>query len=79
MEENLNTRIDKLEEKLNKIIEILENDVKKDCKKMNSHIDFIETIYANVKSPLGYFFDKLNYFKGNDTRVYSIETGHNSV
>jgi hypothetical protein len=30
------------------------------------HIDFIETVYDNIKNPLGYFIHKLSYFKGNE-------------
>jgi hypothetical protein len=28
---------------------------------MGTHIDFIETVYENVKHPLGYICNKFNY------------------
>ena len=52
----IENKIDKLETKLDKILELLE----KDCKKMTDHIDFIENVYDNVKSPFYYLMDKVN-------------------
>ena len=52
----LETRYERIEHKLDKILELLE----KDCKKMTDHIDFIENVYDNVKSPFYYLMDKVN-------------------
>ena len=49
-------RIDEIEKKLDRIIDLLE----KDCKKMVDHIDFIETVYDNVKMPFYYVMDKVS-------------------
>ena len=45
----------------NEIKDILENDIKnkidentEDCKKMSSHIDFVERVYSALKFPLNY-------------------------
>ena len=51
----IENKIDKLETKLDKLLELLE----KDCKKMTDHIDFIENVYDNVKSPFYYLMDKV--------------------
>ena len=32
---------------------------------MSQHIDFIERVYDNVKNPLGYICNKLNYYTSN--------------
>ena len=32
---------------------MLTEDVKENCDKMAGHIDFIETVYEDVKNPLG--------------------------
>jgi len=66
-------KVDILEEKLDSIIKILNNDIKTNTEKMGSHIDFIENIYENVKSPLGFFCNKINYFRNNDNTVYTLE------
>ena len=53
-----------IKEKIN--IDLAEN-----CKKMSDHIDFIETVYDNVKNPLGFLCNKLNVFSGNSN--YTLE------
>ena len=66
-------RTDSIDKKLNNVISILNGDVKKNTQKMGEHIDFIERIYDNVKSPLGFLCNKINYLKGNDQKQYSLE------
>ena len=56
----LNTKIDRLEE-------LLRSDVAPSCSKMGDHIEFVECVYKNVKSPLGYLVGKVNYMIGNGT------------
>ena len=64
--------IKKMNEKLDLILAFLEKDVSENCKKMGEHIDFVERVYDNVKNPLGYLCNKLNYFSSeNDT--YTLE------
>ena len=57
----LESRCERIEQKMDKILELLE----KDCKKMTDHIDFIENVYDNVKSPFYYLMDKVNLFSTN--------------
>ena len=57
----LENRCELIEQKLDKILELLE----KDCKKMTDHIDFIENVYDNVKSPFYYLMDKVNLLSTN--------------
>ena len=66
-------KVDILEEKIDNIIKILNNDIKTNTAKMGSHIDFIENIYENVKSPLGFICNKINYLRMNDNKVYTLE------
>lgn len=54
-----------LEVKLNKIIELIENDVAPNCNKMSSHIDFVDKVYDTVKSPLNFMCNKVNLLSGN--------------
>ncbi len=51
---NINNKLDKIEERLIKI-EGSQN-------KMDTHIDFIEDIYDNVKHPLNYITNKVNNY-----------------
>ena len=39
---------------------------------MGEHIDFVENVYDNVKNPLGYLCNKLNYFS-NESKDYTLE------
>ena len=57
----LESRCERMEQKMDKILELLE----KDCKKMTDHIDFIENVYDNVKSPFYYLMDKVNLLSTN--------------
>ena len=47
-----------ISDKLDRIIQILEEHVVKDCDKMREHIDFVESVYDVVKGP----FNKLISF-----------------
>ena len=65
----LETKIDDLDDKLSDILLLLERDVKPNCNKMSSHIDFIDTIYENVKNPLGYICSKVTKLSDNETHA----------
>jgi len=49
--------------KINKKLEKLEK-LENDCSKMSEHIDFVDSIYQQVKYPLNYFTN--NYFYKNN-------------
>ena len=64
--ETLEKDIKELDRKMDRILEILETDVKK----MNDHIDFVEQVYTNVKSPFLFFMDYVN-------NTFSLQTIQN--
>ena len=70
--EKTNQKIDKLELKVNKLDKSVNEDLYEECKKMGSHIDFVETVYDNVKHPLGYICKKVQYLTGNSDETYSL-------
>ena len=70
---NLESQFEIMENKMDKILEILE----KDCKKMNDHIDFVENVYDNVKMPFYYLMDKANYLVSNDNKTI-LDREHNN-
>jgi len=55
----LENKVNDLDVKLNKILSLLEKN-SEDCKKMSSHIDFIDGVYENVKAPMNYICDTMN-------------------
>lgn len=70
--EKTNEKIDKLELKIDKLNKSVNEELYEECKKMGSHIDFVETVYDNVKHPLGYICNKVKYLTGNSEETYSL-------
>ena len=68
---NLEKQYSRIEEKLDLIISIFENEVSENCAKMSGHIDFVENVYENVKSPLGFICNKVGSLIGN--RQYRLD------
>jgi len=66
----LNKNLEEINGKLDEIISILNKDVTKNTKKMSDHIDFIENVYENVKSPLGFICSRIKYYIG--TKKYTL-------
>lgn len=58
--QELNEKIDYNTKMLNDILKLINNDVKKNCDKMNEHIEFVENVYDAVKSPLNYICNTIN-------------------
>ena len=63
---SLESKIDDLDDKINDILLLLERDVKPNCSKMSSHIDFIDDVYSNVKNPLGFICNKVSILSGKE-------------
>ena len=62
--DKIEKRLDRLEEKVDMILKILTEDIKKNCEKMGGHINFVEKVYDNVKHPLTFICNKVNYLSG---------------
>ena len=65
---SIDSRLTNIENQLGTIINKIDKDVVQECKKMGSHIDFIEKVYANVKHPLGYITNKIRYLTANEDK-----------
>ena len=57
---SLSKRVDKLQEDIDRILILLQTDVKKNCDKMSEHIDFIDGVYTKLKCPIDYVVAKIN-------------------
>ena len=53
-------KIDLIDLKLTNTNQKIDEDLLKECKKMGSHIDFVENVYDNVKHPWDTYVKKLN-------------------
>lgn len=51
---NIKDRLTNIENKLDKIIMLLNNNVIQNCEKMSEHIDFVDNVYQSVRKPLSY-------------------------
>ena len=71
---NVDHRLDAIESKVDMILELLQKDVQPNCQKMNTHINFVENVYENVKNPLGFICSKVNYLRDhNSTNHYALD------
>jgi len=70
--DNLEKKVISLEQKIDKLIDLLGN-VKEDTGKMSNHIDFIDNVYTKVKMPLFWICDKVNSIKSNSINYAGIE------
>lgn len=61
--------ISRINEKLDKIVSLLE----KDCKKMSDHIDFVDEIYDNIKHPLHFIMNKTSNLIRGDNDIKRID------
>ena len=56
----LTDRLAVIERKLDLLLMNLDASVIKNCDKMGKHIDFVNGVYSNVKSPLNFITNKIN-------------------
>ena len=70
---NIIIRLNTLEKKIDTInqqlvdILILLNDNKKDCEKMSSHIDFIDSVYDRLKMPIDFVCSRVNMITNSES------------
>ena len=64
----MNTNIQIIHQRLDRLEQKIDKEVLSECKKMGSHIDFVEHVYDNVKYPLSYICNTINYNK-KDTKL----------
>ena len=70
----LNKNIEKMNDKLDILCNNskLHEEVFSECKKMGSHIDFIESVYDNMKHPLNYLCGTINTISNNSNNNKTI-------
>lgn len=60
----LKIKIDRVEEKLDAILQKMDTNIIKNCDKMGEHIDFVNNVYDTVKVPLHYISNKMQKIIG---------------
>jgi hypothetical protein len=61
---NLKSQVERMEEKLDAILQKMDNNIIKNCDKMGDHIDFVNNVYDTVKVPLHYISNKVQKMIG---------------
>lgn len=64
---NIETRLDRMEDSIQDMRDN-NNSVQKDCIKMSKHVDFIESTYSAVRTPLSYIKQHVEYMIGKTTK-----------
>jgi Asp-tRNA(Asn)/Glu-tRNA(Gln) amidotransferase C subunit len=59
--EKMEQKITSIIQKVDRLLELLETD----CKKMTNHIDFVENVYENVKTPFSFIMNTVNDYTKN--------------
>jgi uncharacterized coiled-coil protein SlyX len=62
---------------LKRIEEKMDNEITSECRKMGSHIDFIESVYEKVRNPINYLCDKFGSTKQTDLATQERDTIEN--
>lgn len=74
--ENIEKNIELLNEKLDRLLELYE----KDCKKMSTHIDFVENVYNRVRRPFNFLINTVERTQStltSDIAREELEYGYN--
>ena len=62
-------KLSDIDRKCDRVMEKFDGEVLQECKKMGSHIDFVETVYDNVKHPLTFICNKVKHLSAGETPV----------
>ena len=62
----LNENIELINNKIDNLSGHIDDELMPECKKMGSHIDFVENVYDTVKHPLGYLCNKIKSLGGKN-------------
>jgi iron-sulfur cluster repair protein YtfE (RIC family) len=69
----LKSKMERIEEKLDAILQKMDTNIIKNCDKMGEHIDFVNNVYDTVKVPLHYISNKVQKIIGGDNRTFQYE------
>ena len=75
----LNKNIEEVNIKIDKLSVHIDDDLIPECKKMGSHIDFVENVYDTVKHPLGYLCTKIKRLSGRNQKYTLTDISSNEV
>ncbi|MHA2082362.1 MAG: hypothetical protein ACXABD_01275 [Candidatus Thorarchaeota archaeon] len=65
----LSQKISDVDRKCDQLSQKFDGEVLEECKKMGSHIDFVESVYDNVKHPLTFICNKVKHLSVGETPI----------
>jgi len=68
----LEEKLVEINDKLDKLLQLCETDIQPNCHKMGTHITFVESIYENIKNPLGYICHLVSSVQRGESEPYSL-------
>ena len=68
----INNKLIIIEKNIENLEKNVEDNIMNECKKMGSHINFVESVYENVKHPLGYINNKIKNIIGSNN-IYVLD------
>jgi len=74
MVDETNKKVELLDEKIDKLTIQMNRDIISECKKMGSHIDFVESVYDSVKQPLSYACKKIFSVMDSNQEQHRLHT-----
>jgi tetrahydromethanopterin S-methyltransferase subunit B len=69
-------KVDNIEKKIDALERRMNEEMVPECKKMGTHIDFIENVYETVRYPLGYFCNKIRTIVGQENQQVLMPIKH---
>ena len=75
----LNKNIEEVNNKLDDLNGHIDGELIPECKKMGSHIDFVENVYDTVKHPLGYLCNKIKRLTGKNRKYTLTDISSNDL
>jgi hypothetical protein len=75
----LKNKVERMEEKLDAILQRMDNSIIKNCDKMGNHIDFVNNVYDTVKVPLHYLSNKVQKMIGVNTNRHDAHVFSNKI
>lgn len=72
----LKSQVERIEEKLDAILQKMDNNIIKNCDKMGDHIDFVNNVYDTVKVPLFYISNKVQNMIGGGGNIRATDHPH---
>ena len=76
---SLKIKIERIEEKLDAILQKMDTNIIKNCDKMGEHIDFVNNVYDTVKVPLHYISNKVQRMIGGTSVNMNTKIGRAHV